>query len=69
VRIVGLAELPLILMHLLANDAERGALGQRAAATIRSQMGATARTLLALQTLLADIPLSPAASVQAVHTD
>ncbi len=69
VRIVGLAELPLMLMHLLANDAERGALGQRAAATIRSQMGATARTLLALQTLLADIPLSPAASVQAVHTD
>ncbi len=69
VRIVGLAELPLTLMHLLANDAERRALGQRAEATIRSQMGATARTLLALQTLLAKVQSSRSASTQAAHTD
>jgi 3-deoxy-D-manno-octulosonic-acid transferase len=44
VRIVGPAELPLVLMELLANDAERRELGQRAAETMRSQVGATART-------------------------
>ncbi len=44
VRIVGPAELPLVLLELLANDAERRALGQRAAETMRSQIGATART-------------------------
>jgi 3-deoxy-D-manno-octulosonic-acid transferase len=53
VRIVGPAELPLVLMDLLANDAERRALGQRAAETMRSQMGATARVADALQELLA----------------
>lgn len=53
VRIVGLAELPLILMQLLANDAERQALGRRARETLQSQQGATERTLLALQGLLA----------------
>jgi 3-deoxy-D-manno-octulosonic-acid transferase len=53
VRIVGPAELPLVLMDLLANDAERKALGQRAAETMRTQMGATARTADALQELLA----------------
>jgi len=53
---VGLAELPLTLMHLLANDAERHALGRRAEETMRSQTGATARTLDALKTLLADAP-------------
>jgi 3-deoxy-D-manno-octulosonic-acid transferase len=53
VRIVGPAELPLMLMDLLANDAERGALGQRAAETMRSQIGATARTVAELQELLA----------------
>jgi 3-deoxy-D-manno-octulosonic-acid transferase len=52
VRIVGPAELPLVLMDLLANDAEREALGQRAAETMRTQMGATARTADALQELL-----------------
>ena len=45
VRIVGLAELPLTLMQLLADDAERQALGRRAEETMRSQTGATARTL------------------------
>ena len=52
-RIVGPAELPLVLLELLANDAERIALGQRAAETMRSQIGATARTADALEELLA----------------
>jgi len=69
VRIVGMAELPLTLMHLLANDAERRALGRRAQETVRSQMGATSRTLRALKTLItADRDPRPA-SAQAAHTD
>jgi len=52
VRIVGPAELPLVFMELLANDAERKGLGQRAAETVRSQLGATERTASALQELL-----------------
>jgi 3-deoxy-D-manno-octulosonic-acid transferase len=44
VRIVGVAELPLTLMDLLANPAERAALGQRAAETLRSQTGGTSGT-------------------------
>ncbi len=52
VRIVTLAELPLMLMHLLVDDGERRALGRRAKETILSQMGATSRTLEALQGLL-----------------
>lgn len=53
VRIAGPAELPLVWMELLANDAERKALGQRAAETMRSQAGASARTADELQDLLA----------------
>jgi 3-deoxy-D-manno-octulosonic-acid transferase len=53
VRIVGPAELPLVFLDLLSNDAERRALGQRAAETMRSQVGATARTADELQKLLA----------------
>jgi 3-deoxy-D-manno-octulosonic-acid transferase len=53
VRVVGLAELPLVLMHLLADDGERLALARRAKETVLSQMGATARTLGALQRLMA----------------
>ena len=53
VRIVGPAELPLVFLELLANDAERRALGQRAAETMRTQIGATARTADELQRLLA----------------
>ena len=53
VRIVGPAELPLVLLELLANDEERKALGKRAAETMRSQIGATARTAGELQELLA----------------
>jgi len=52
VRIVGLAELPLTLMHLLDDSAERLEVGRRAKETILAQMGATARTLEALQALL-----------------
>jgi 3-deoxy-D-manno-octulosonic-acid transferase len=53
VRIVGPAELPLVLLELLANDAERKALGQRAAETMRSQIGATSRTADEIEELLA----------------
>lgn len=52
VRIVGPAELPLVLLELLANDAERKALGRRAAETIRSQIGATTRTADELQRMM-----------------
>lgn len=52
VRIVGLAELPLTLMQLAENTAERIALGRRARETMQSQMGATAKTLDALRGLL-----------------
>ena len=69
VRIVGLAELPLTLMQLLANDAERRELGRRAEATIRSQMGATDRTLHALQTLMAAGRDAPPVATQDAHTD
>ncbi len=57
VRIVGVSELPLMLMHLLANDAERLALGRRAKETILSQVGATDRTLEELRALLAARPM------------
>jgi 3-deoxy-D-manno-octulosonic-acid transferase len=53
VRIVTPAELPLVLLELLANEAERKALGKHAADTLRSQCGATLRTAAALQELLA----------------
>jgi len=52
VRIVGVSELPLTLMHLVDNAQERMALGRRAKETILSQMGATTRTLEALKSLL-----------------
>jgi 3-deoxy-D-manno-octulosonic-acid transferase len=52
VRIAGPAELPLLLLELLASDAERRALGQRAAETMRLQTGATERTVGELQNLL-----------------
>ena len=69
VRIVGLAELPLTLMQLLADDAERLGLGHRALETIRSQMGATSRTLEALKTLIpADRDPLPVPA-PAAHTD
>jgi 3-deoxy-D-manno-octulosonic-acid transferase len=53
VRIVGPAELPLVLLELLANDGERTALGRRAVETMRSQIGATTRTADELQRMMA----------------
>jgi 3-deoxy-D-manno-octulosonic-acid transferase len=53
VRVVGPAELPLVLLELLVNDAERLALGRRAAEALLSQIGATARTASTLEELLA----------------
>jgi 3-deoxy-D-manno-octulosonic-acid transferase len=52
VRVVGAAEFPLVLMDLLSNEAERVALGRRGSETLRSQMGATEKTLRALEQLL-----------------
>jgi 3-deoxy-D-manno-octulosonic-acid transferase len=52
VRVVGLAEFPLVLMELISNPAERIALGQRGGETLRAQVGATQRTLQALEKLL-----------------
>ncbi len=52
VREAGPAEFPQALMNLLSDEAGRVALGQRGAETLRSQMGATERTLLALAKLL-----------------
>jgi len=68
VRIVGLSELPLTLMHLLDHDPERLALGQRARETILSQMGATFRTLEELKALLASGG-ARSASAQGAHND
>jgi len=67
VRIVGMAELPLVLMQLLDNDDERAALGRRAKETIQSQMGATARTLQALTVLLPQTAHPAPPSAQAAH--
>jgi 3-deoxy-D-manno-octulosonic-acid transferase len=69
VRIVSLSEMPLTLIHLLANAAERETLGRRAEETMRSQMGATARTLKALKALLAANRDHRSISAQAAHTD
>ena len=55
-RVVGPAELPLVFMELISNQGARTALGERAAAILRSQTGATARTAEALLELLAGHP-------------
>jgi 3-deoxy-D-manno-octulosonic-acid transferase len=52
VRVVGPAEFPLMLMELISKPEERAALGRRAADTLHSQSGATARTVAALEKLL-----------------
>jgi hypothetical protein len=52
VRVVGPAELPLAFMELISHPELRRALGQRATETLRSQMGATERTVEALRTIL-----------------
>jgi len=69
VRIVGLAELPLVLMQLVDDDTERMALGRRAKETILSQMGATARTLEALRALLNPRDDARQASARAAFRD
>jgi 3-deoxy-D-manno-octulosonic-acid transferase len=69
VRIVGLAELPLMLMHLVDDDVERMSLGRRAKETILSQIGATSRTLEALQGFLALHDDSRATTLRAAHKD
>jgi 3-deoxy-D-manno-octulosonic-acid transferase len=48
VRIVGLAELPLVFMELIENPGQREAFGRNALAALDSQRGATARTVDAL---------------------
>jgi 3-deoxy-D-manno-octulosonic-acid transferase len=52
IRIAPPSQLQQVFSELLADDNQRKALGQRAAETIRSQMGATIRTADALQELL-----------------
>jgi hypothetical protein len=48
VRIVGVAELPLVFMELIENEEERKTLGRNALAALESQRGATEKTVLAL---------------------
>jgi len=60
VRVATAAEFPHTLMDLLANEAERDALGMRAAETMRSQAGATQRTIDALVALMARDRARPA---------
>ncbi len=52
VRVVGIAELPLVFMELIENEAERAALGRNALAALESQRGATERTITALRQLM-----------------
>jgi 3-deoxy-D-manno-octulosonic-acid transferase len=53
VKIVGPAELPLVLMELFSDPEQRKELGRKAQATLQTQMGATERTVIALKGLLA----------------
>ena len=52
VRLVGLAELPLVLIELIENGEERAILGRNALAALASQRGATATTVSALLKLM-----------------
>jgi len=54
VRIVGLAELPLVFMELIDNSDERATLGRNALAALESQRGATDRTISALVELMSE---------------
>jgi 3-deoxy-D-manno-octulosonic-acid transferase len=56
VRVVGPAEFSAVLMDLLSNKGERIALGCRGAEALRSQLGATDRTVAALEKLLESAP-------------
>ena len=53
VRVVGLAELPLVFMELIEDPTERERLGCNALAALDSQRGATERTVSALLQLMA----------------
>jgi 3-deoxy-D-manno-octulosonic-acid transferase len=53
VRIVGLADFPLVFMELIQNQAERERLGRNARAALDSQRGATERSVSALLQLMA----------------
>jgi 3-deoxy-D-manno-octulosonic-acid transferase len=68
VRIVRPMELSRVFTELLANHAERIRLGHCAAEVVKSQIGATLRTLNALTTLLADHRDAVVSSAQAAHT-
>jgi 3-deoxy-D-manno-octulosonic-acid transferase len=52
VRIVGLAELPLVFMELIDNAGDRQTLSRNALAALESQRGATERTVAALLKLM-----------------
>jgi 3-deoxy-D-manno-octulosonic-acid transferase len=52
VRIVGLAELPLVFIELIENEKKRATLGRNALAALESQRGATERTVAALVQLM-----------------
>jgi len=52
VRVVSLADLPLVLIELIENADERTSLGRNALAALESQRGATARTIHALAELI-----------------
>jgi 3-deoxy-D-manno-octulosonic-acid transferase len=62
VRVATPAELPLVLMELVANETERKNLGQRAAETLKAQRGATVRTIEALHELMDSGPAPVAAA-------
>jgi 3-deoxy-D-manno-octulosonic-acid transferase len=53
VRVVGLAELPLVFMELIDNRQERARLGRSALAALESQRGATEKTVAALAQFMA----------------
>jgi 3-deoxy-D-manno-octulosonic-acid transferase len=53
VRVVGLAELPLVFMELIDNREERARLGRNALAALESQRGATEKTVAALTQFMA----------------
>lgn len=54
VRVVGLAELPLVFIELIEKSDERTTLGRNALEALESQRGATARTVQALVKLLSE---------------
>jgi 3-deoxy-D-manno-octulosonic-acid transferase len=58
VRIVGLAELPLVFIELIESPSERKTLGRNALAALESQRGATDRTIAALVQLMETEPAS-----------